>query len=51
MTLLVSRANPGMDPFAFWRKLRMPAVVVVDRASLALEAVIEKVEDDATEVG
>ncbi len=51
MTLLVSRANAGIDPLVFWRRLRMPALVVVERATLALEAVIEKVGADEPQVG
>ncbi len=43
MSLLVSRANAGIEPLAFWRALKLPAVVVLNRATLALEKVIEKV--------
>jgi broad specificity phosphatase PhoE len=43
MTLLVSRANAGIEPLAFWRALKLPAVVVLNRATLELEKVIEKV--------
>ncbi|MCC7358378.1 MAG: histidine phosphatase family protein [Anaerolineales bacterium] len=47
LTLLVARANPGLDPLAFWRTLGQPAIVVLDRDTLALESVIEKVAADA----
>ena len=43
LTLLVARANAGLDPLAFWRSLGQPAVVVLDRDTLALETVIKKV--------
>jgi broad specificity phosphatase PhoE len=46
MTLLVSHANAGTEPLAFWRTLKLPAVVVLDRATLTLEKVIEKVGAD-----
>ena len=51
MTLLVCRANAGLDPLAFWRKLRLPALVVVERGTLGLEGVIEKVGADEPQVG
>ncbi len=46
LTLLVSRANPGIDPLPFWRRLGLPAVVVLDRDTLVLEQVLEKVGAD-----
>ena len=51
LTLLVSRANSGIAPLAFWRRLGLPALVVVERDTLALEAVLEKVGGDEPQVG
>ncbi len=51
MALFVARANPSVEAFDFWRQLRLPAVVVVDRATLALEAVIEEIKVDQPNVG
>ena len=51
LTLLVSRANAGVEPLAFWRRLGLPAVVVVDRDTLELESVIEKADGDGPQVG
>lgn len=50
LTLLVSRATAGVDPLAFWRRLGLPAVVVLDRATLALQSVLEKVAVDEPKV-
>lgn len=46
MALFVARANPGLAALEFWQRLSLPAVVVLDRATLALETVIEKVGGD-----
>jgi broad specificity phosphatase PhoE len=46
LTLLVARANPEIAPLEFWRRLGLPAVVVLDRDTLALETVVEKVGTD-----
>lgn len=46
MALLVARANAGLNALDFWRRLGLPAVVVLDRATLALETVLEKVGGD-----
>ncbi len=46
LTLFVARANAGVAPLDFWRRLGLPAVVVLDRDTLALETVLEKVGAD-----
>ena len=46
LTLLVCRANLRIAPLPFWRRLGLPAVVVLDRDTLALETVVEKVGAD-----
>jgi 2,3-bisphosphoglycerate-dependent phosphoglycerate mutase len=46
MTLLISRAQAGLDPLALWQRLGLPAVAVLSRPGLALEQLVEKVEAD-----
>jgi broad specificity phosphatase PhoE len=46
LTLFVSRAVPGVEPLTFLRRLRFPAVVVLSRPDLALEAVLPEVGAD-----
>jgi broad specificity phosphatase PhoE len=46
LTLFVSRVVPGLQPLDFWRRLRLPAVVVLSRPDLALEAVLPEVGAD-----
>jgi broad specificity phosphatase PhoE len=46
LTLFVSRAVPGIEPLEFLRRLRFPAVVVLSRPDLALEAVLTEVAAD-----
>jgi broad specificity phosphatase PhoE len=46
LTLFVSRAIPGIDPLEFWRRLRLPAVVVLARSTMGLEAVLPEVGAD-----
>ena len=51
LTLLVSRTNAGLEPVGFWRRLGLPALVVVERDTLVLEKVIEKVGGDGPQMG
>jgi len=51
MTLLVTRAEDGQDPLAFWHQLGLPAVAVLSRPDWRLEQLIEKVESDGHQVG
>jgi broad specificity phosphatase PhoE len=37
-------ARAGLDPFALWRRLGLPAVVVLARPDLALLTVVEKID-------
>jgi len=46
MSLLIARLQANPDPLAFWQRLGMPAIAVLDRPSLALEQLIEKVDAD-----
>ena len=43
ISLFVAAANPSMDAFDMWKRLRCPSVVTLDRASLAVREVIDKV--------
>jgi broad specificity phosphatase PhoE len=43
LTLFVSRAVSGIEPLDFLRRLGLPAVVVLSRPQLALEAVLPEV--------
>jgi 2,3-bisphosphoglycerate-dependent phosphoglycerate mutase len=40
-------ARAGLDPFALWRRLGLPAVVVLSRPDLALLTVVEKIDGEA----
>jgi len=51
MALFAGRANPGVDPLDLWRRLRLPAVLVLDRATLALETVIEEIRANEPDLG
>jgi broad specificity phosphatase PhoE len=50
ITLLVTRANADLAPLAFWRRLGLPSLVVVERVTLRLERVVERVGDDGLQV-
>jgi hypothetical protein len=45
LSLFVARAA-GLDPYVFLRPLRMPALVVLDRETLALGRVVPEVTAD-----
>ena len=45
LSLFAGRAA-GVDPAALWQRLKLPALVVVDRASMALEQVMEEIGAD-----
>jgi broad specificity phosphatase PhoE len=51
LTLLVASANPGIEPLAFWQRLGMPAVVVLERETLRLESVLEEIKADEPHLG
>jgi broad specificity phosphatase PhoE len=46
MTLLITRSQTDPDPLAFWQRLGLPSVAVLNRPNLALEQLIEKVDTD-----
>ncbi len=50
MSLFVARAA-GLAPLTLWRTLGLPAVIVLDRATLAVEQIIPEVSHDAAQVG
>jgi broad specificity phosphatase PhoE len=43
---LYAARSAGLDAHAFWRRLKLPAVVVLDRQTRAVQAVIEEVPAD-----
>jgi broad specificity phosphatase PhoE len=54
MTLLITRAQPaqaGQDPLAFWKRLGLPSLAVLNQPDWLLEQLIEKVEADGYQVG
>jgi broad specificity phosphatase PhoE len=44
ISLFVASANPSIDAFALWKRLRCPSYVILDQASLALREVVDDVQ-------
>jgi broad specificity phosphatase PhoE len=51
LTLLVTRAQPALEPLSFWKQLGLPAVAVLSRPDLVLEQLFEKVAADGYQMG
>jgi len=50
ISLFVARAA-GLAPLALWRLLGLPAVIVLDRTTLAVEQLIPEITNDSAQVG